>query len=75
MFLEINPIEDKEIIILWDINRDLLNPQIENDLLLYYISSLCLVQLIQLPTRACSFSLTLIHHIYTDYKDNSGISA
>ncbi|WAQ99776.1 hypothetical protein MAR_024149 [Mya arenaria] len=62
-------LEEKEIIILGDINRDLLNSKI-NDEWSSYILSLGLKQLIKQPTRECSTSKTLIDHIYTNCDQN-----
>ncbi|WAR04353.1 hypothetical protein MAR_019722 [Mya arenaria] len=62
-------LEEKEIIILGDINRDLLISKI-NDEWSSYILSLGLKQLIKQPTRECSTSKTLIDHIYTNCDQN-----
>ncbi|WAQ98450.1 hypothetical protein MAR_005864 [Mya arenaria] len=62
-------LEEKEIIILGDINRDLLNSEI-NDEWSSYILSLGLKQLIKQPTRESSTSKTLIDHIYTNCDQN-----
>ncbi|WAR27003.1 hypothetical protein MAR_012707 [Mya arenaria] len=62
-------LEEKEIIILGDINRDLLNSEI-NDEWSSYILSLGLKQLIKQPARESSTSKTLIDHIYTNCDQN-----
>ncbi|WAR09122.1 hypothetical protein MAR_019080, partial [Mya arenaria] len=62
-------LEEKEIIILGDINRDLLISKISDEWS-SYILSLGLKQLIKQPTRECSTSKTLIDHIYTNCDQN-----
>ena len=62
-------LEEKQIIILGDVNRDLLNSKINDDWS-SYIESLGLKQLIKQPTRECSLSKTLIDHIYTNCDKN-----
>lgn len=61
--------EEKEIYLLGDINRDLLNCQIQrawND----YIEPFGLTQLIFEPTRVTAVSRTLIDHIYSNCPEN-----
>ena len=55
--------EDKEIVLLGDFNRDLLNENIKDEWLDYTIS-LGLNQQIVMPTRVNQRSSTLIDHIY-----------
>ena len=62
--LEKVQLEEKQILILGDVNRDLLNCKINDDWS-NYIASLGLKQLIKQPTRECSVSKALIDHIYT----------
>ena len=61
--------QEREVIIIGDFNRDLLNDQIKNDWLDFTIS-LGLNQLIIMPTRVNQKSSTLIDHIYTNMPDN-----
>jgi hypothetical protein len=61
--------EEKEIIILGDINRDLLNEQIKFSWS-NYLTSLGLSQIIKEPTRVCEYSKTLIDHIYVTNQEN-----
>ena len=62
--------EDKEIFLLGDFNRDLLNPQIKNQWL-DYINSLGLTQHIKEPTRVVpNASATLLDHIYSNFSEN-----
>ena len=61
--------EDKEIILLGDFNRDLLNENIKDEWLDYTIS-LGLNQQIVMPTRVNQRSSTLIDHIYTNMPAN-----
>ena len=61
--------EEKEMYIVGDINRDLLNDQIQrawSD----YIEPFGLTQLVFEPTRITSESRTLIDHIYTNSPEN-----
>ena len=61
--------EEKEIYLLGDINRDLLNDQIHrawND----YMEPFGLTQLVSEPTRVTSVSRTLIDHIYCNCPEN-----
>ena len=67
--LEKVQLEEKEIIILGDMNRDLLNSNIYSDWS-NYISSLGLVQMVKEQTRECQNSKTLIDHIYTNFAEN-----
>lgn len=62
-------LEDKEIIILGDFNRDLKNQGISQEWL-GFISSIGLTQLIENPTRESNNAKTLIDHIYTDHPQN-----
>ena len=62
-------LEDKEIILLGDLNRDLLNARINTDWT-DFTNSLGLTQLVEKPTRKTEFSETLIDHIYTDHEEN-----
>ena len=62
--------EDKEIFLLGDFNRDLLNPQIQNQWL-DYINSLGLRQHIKEPTRVVpNASATLLDHVYSNFSEN-----
>ena len=56
--------EDKEIIIMGDINRDLMNMSINKDWS-EFISSIGLEQLVNQPTRITKNSKTLIDHVYS----------
>ena len=61
--------EDKEIYLMGDINRDLLNNQIKNawsD----YMEPFGLTQLVSEPTRVTGDSSTLIDHIYANCPEN-----
>ena len=60
-------LEDKEILVLGDFNKDLTHNAGE---WLNYTSSLGLSQLITSPTRVCNNSSTLIDHIYSDNAQN-----
>ena len=62
-------LEDKEIILLGDMNRDLLNTRINTEWT-EFTNSLGLTQLVKTPTRISANSKTLIDHIYTDYEEN-----
>lgn len=62
--------EEKELFILGDINRDLLNPQIKRQWL-DYMNSHGLIQHVREPTRVVpDASKTLIDHIYSNFSDN-----
>ena len=62
--------EDKEIFLLGDFNRDLLNPQIKNQWL-DYIISLGLTQHVNEPTRVVpNASATLLDHVYSNFSEN-----
>ena len=62
-------LEDKEIILLGDMNRDLLNTRINTEWT-EFTNSLGLTQLVKTPTRISANSKTLIDHIYTDDEEN-----
>ena len=62
--------EDKEIFLLGDFNRGLLNPQIQNQWL-DYTNSLGLRQHIKEPTRVVpNASATLLDHVYSNFSEN-----
>ena len=61
--------EDKEIYLMGDINRDLLNNQI-NNVWTEYIEGIGLTQLVSEATRVTSDSKTLIDHIYSNCHEN-----
>ena len=61
--------EDKEIYLMGDINKDLLNSQIKN-VWTEYIISFGLTQLVSEATRVTSNSKTLIDHIYSNCPEN-----
>ena len=61
--------EDKEIYLMGDINKDLLNSQIKN-VWTEYIVSFGLTQLVSEATRVTSNSKTLIDHIYSNCPEN-----
>jgi len=61
--------DDKEIIVLGDFNKDLLNGQINKDWI-NYTSSLGFTQMIKSATREFNNSGTLIDHVYTDNPQN-----
>ena len=61
--------EDKEIYLMGDINRDLLNSQIRN-VWSEYMESFGLYQLVSGATRVTNDSQTLIDHIYTNCPEN-----
>ena len=67
--LETVQLEDKEILILGDFNRDLTNSLVRNEWI-NFTSSLGLTQLIDATTRECNNSRTLIDHIYSDNSQN-----
>ena len=67
--LEKIQLENKEIIILGDINKDLLNSNIKSEWS-NVISTQGFKQIIKEPTRVTSNSKTLIDHIYTNYDEN-----
>lgn len=62
-------LEDKEIILLGDFNKDLMTERSTRDWLNFTLS-LGLTQLIESPTRVCTTSKTLIDHIYSDNPQN-----
>ena len=61
--------EEKEIYLMGDINRDLLNNQI-NNAWTEYIEAFGLTQLVSEATRVTSDSKTLIDHIYSNCPEN-----
>ena len=61
--------EDKEIYLMGDINRDLLNNQIKNAWT-DYMEPFGLTQLVSEPTRVTGDSSTLIDHIYANCPEN-----
>ena len=61
--------DEKEFILLGDINKNLLNNDTEREWG-NFITSLGLTQLISEPTRVTNDSSTLIDHIYTNNEDN-----
>ncbi|MES9882533.1 MAG: reverse transcriptase family protein [Sedimenticola sp.] len=61
--------EGKEIIVLGDINKNLLDEQINREWL-NFINSLGLSQLVAEPTRVTNTTSTLIDHIYSNYEEN-----
>ena len=61
--------EDKEIYLMGDINRDLLNNQI-NNVWTEYIEGFGLTQLVSEATRITSDTKTLIDHIYSNCPEN-----
>ena len=61
--------EEKEIYLLGDVNRDLLNDQISKSWT-DYMEPFGLAQLVKEPTRVTSDSRTLIDHIYCNCQDN-----
>ena len=61
--------EDKEIYLMGDVNRDLLNSQIKN-VWTEYIEPFGLTQLVSEATRVTSNSKTLIDHIYSNCPEN-----
>ena len=61
--------EEKEMYIIGDINRDLLNKQIKN-VWTEYIEPFGLTQLVSEATRVTSNSKTLIDHIYSNCPEN-----
>lgn len=68
-FLENILIAGKEIILLGDFNKDLLNANINTEWS-NFTTTLGLSQLITQPTRVTNSSSTLIDHIYTNYEHN-----
>ena len=62
-------LEDKEILLLGDFNRDLVNARVNREWV-NFTSSLGFTQLITNPTRECNNSQTLIDHIYSDNPQN-----
>ena len=62
-------LEDKEILIMGDFNKDLVNCRIKEEWLSFN-SSLGLSKITSEPTRVCSTSSTLIDHIYSDNAQN-----
>ena len=62
-------LENKEIIILGDFNKDLLNLNI-NNAWSNFITSFGLRQLITEPTRATNTTKTLIDHVYVSNEEN-----
>ena len=67
--LEAVQVEDKEILILGDFNRDLNNCRL-NEEWINFMSSFGLKQLINTTTRECNITHTLIDHIYSDNPQN-----
>ena len=61
--------EEKDFILLGDINKNLLNDEIEREWG-NFITSLGLTQLVSEPTRVTNESSTLIDHIYTNKENN-----
>ena len=61
--------EEKEIYLLGDINRDLLNDQVHKSWA-DYMEPFGLAQLVREPTRITSDSRTLIDHIYCSCPEN-----
>ena len=61
--------EGKEIILLGDFNKDLLNPNAHREWLVL-TESLGLSQLVTQPTRVTTNTSTLIDHIYCSHEDN-----
>ena len=61
--------EGKEIILLGDFNKDLLNPNAHREWLVL-TESLGLSQLVTQPTRVTTNTSTLIDHIYSSHEDN-----
>ena len=61
--------EDKEFVLLGDLNKNLLNEEIDRDWG-NFITSLGLTQLVNEPTRVTKDSTTLIDHIYTNNEEN-----
>ena len=61
--------EDKEFVLLGDLNKNLLNEEIDRDWG-NFIMSLGLTQLVSEPTRVTKDSTTLIDHIYTNNEEN-----
>lgn len=61
--------EDKEILIVGDLNKDLMNDQLKEEWVNFTLS-LGLTQLITTPTRVSKNSKTLIDHIYSDNIQN-----
>ena len=61
--------EDKEIYLMGDINRDLLNNQIKN-VWTEYMEPFGLTQLVSEATRVTSDSSTLIDHVYSNCPEN-----
>ena len=62
-------VEEKEILILGDFNKDLNNVRLKKEWE-NYTTSLGLHQLVYSSTRECNTSKTLIDHIYTDTPQN-----
>ena len=61
--------EDKEFVLLGDLNKNLLNEEIDRDWG-NFIMSLGRTQLVSEPTRVTKDSTTLIDHIYTNNEEN-----
>ena len=61
--------EDKELFLLGDFNKNLLNEDIDRNWG-NFTTSLGLSQLVTEPTRVTKDSATLIDHIYTNYEEN-----
>ena len=61
--------EEKEFVLMGDINKNLLNSDIDREWG-NFTTSLGLTQLVDEPTRVTSDSRTLIDHIYTNNEDN-----
>ena len=68
-FMDIVINEDKEFVLLGDLNKNLLNEEIDRDWG-NFIMSLGLTQLVSEPTRVTKDSTTLIDHIYTNNEEN-----
>ena len=61
--------EDKGFVLLGDLNKNLLNEEIDRDWCTF-ITSLGLTQLVSEPTRVTKDSTTIIDHIYTNNEEN-----
>ena len=61
--------EDKEIYLMGDVNRDLLNKQI-NNVWTEYMEAFGLTQLVSEATRVTNNSIILIDHIYSNCPEN-----
>ena len=61
--------EDKEIILMGDFNKNLINEEMEPEWI-NFTTSLGLSQLVKNPTRTTETSSSLIDHIYTNCEEN-----